>query len=95
MEFNSVVFAYLLIINAAAFLVFGWDKLKAKRNRWRVPEKTLLTLAAIGGSVGALMGMKVFRHKTKKAKFIVGIPVILTVQCVGMVLMGNLFTELG
>lgn len=88
MEFNGVVFAYLLIINAAAFLVFGWDKLKAKRNGWRVPEKTLLTLAAIGGSVGALMGMKVFRHKTKKEKFIVGIPVILTVQCVGMVLAG-------
>ena len=48
MEVHGIVFAYLLMINAAAFLVFGWDKLKAKRDGWRVPEKTLLTLAVIG-----------------------------------------------
>ena len=88
MEVHGIVFAYLLMINAAAFLVFGWDKLKAKRDGWRVPEKSLLTLAVIGGSVGALMGMKVFRHKTKKAKFTVGIPVILAMQCAGVVLVG-------
>lgn len=88
MEVNGIVFAYLLMINTAAFLVFGWDKLKAKRDGWRVPEKTLLALAVIGGSVGALIGMRVFRHKTKKAKFTVGIPVILIMQCVGVVLAG-------
>ena len=80
MEVNGIVFAYLLMINTAAFLVFGWDKLKAKRDGWRVPEKTLLALAVIGGSVGALIGMRVFRHKTKHWYFKYGMPAILVVQ---------------
>lgn len=71
---------YLLIVNAAGFLLMLVDKFKAKRNLWRIPEATLMGVAAIGGSVGALMGMYTFRHKTRHIKFTVGIPVILALQ---------------
>ena len=73
---------YLLIINAAGFLLMLVDKWKAKKNRWRIRESTLLIVAALGGSVGSLLGMYIFRHKTMHLKFTVGIPVILAGQCV-------------
>ena len=73
---------YLLIINAAGFLLMLVDKWKAKKNRWRIRESTLLIVAALGGSVGSLLGMHIFRHKTLHLKFTVGIPVILAGQCV-------------
>ena len=71
---------YLLIINAAGFLLMLVDKFKAKRNLWRIPEATLMGVAAMGGSVGALLGMYTFRHKTRHPKFTVGVPVILSLQ---------------
>lgn len=74
------VIIYLLITNVITFLLYGFDKWKAKRNKWRVPEKTLLMLAAIGGSIGAFAGMQVFRHKTKHIKFVIGVPVIFVFQ---------------
>ena len=74
------VLLYLIIVNAAAFLLMLADKLKAKRGAWRIPEATLMGIAAIGGSVGALAGMYLFRHKTKHIKFTLGIPVILIGQ---------------
>ena len=73
---------YLLIINAVGFLLMLVDKWKAKKNRWRIRESTLLIVAALGGSVGSLLGMYIFRHKTLHLKFTVGIPVILAGQCV-------------
>ena len=72
---------YLLIINAAGFLLMLVDKWKAKKNRWRVWESTLLLIAALGGSVGSLAGMYLFRHKTLHLKFTLGIPLILAGQC--------------
>lgn len=71
---------YLLLINALAFLLMLIDKYKAKKNLWRIRESTLLLIAAIGGSIGALAGMYTFRHKTKHLKFTLGIPVILVLQ---------------
>lgn len=71
---------YLIIVNAAAFLLMLADKLKAKHGAWRIPEATLIGAAAIGGSVGALAGMYCFRHKTRHLKFTLGIPVILIAQ---------------
>ena len=62
------------------FTVYGVDKAKARRGAWRVPEKTLFLLPLLGGSVGALMGMLVFRHKTKHWYFVWGIPLILLAQ---------------
>ena len=77
---------YLLIINAAGFLLMLVDKWKAKKNRWRVRESTLLLIAALGGSVGSLAGMYLFRHKTLHLKFTLGIPLILAAQCFVVVL---------
>ena len=71
---------YLVIINLIAFLTFGADKRRARRDRRRVRESTLFLLAAIGGSIGALLGMYVFRHKTRHWYFCVGIPAILILQ---------------
>ena len=78
---------YLLVINLIAFLIFGVDKWKARRKKThestrRVPEKTLFLLAALGGSLGALLGMKAFHHKTLHNTFTIGIPLILILQIV-------------
>ena len=71
---------YLLIINVVTFIVYGIDKYKAKHAKWRIPEATLLLLAAIGGSIGAWCGMKVWHHKTMHKKFKYGVPVIFILQ---------------
>ena len=71
---------YLLAINAVAFIVYGIDKYKAKKAKWRISEATLLLLAVVGGSIGAWMGMKVWHHKTIHKKFKYGIPAILLIQ---------------
>ena len=71
---------YLLLINAATFLLMLVDKLKAKKNRWRIPERTLFGSALLGGSIGALLGMYTFRHKTKHLSFTLGMPAILIAQ---------------
>lgn len=71
---------YLLLINAVGFVLMLADKQKAKRGAWRIPEATLMGAAAIGGSIGSLIGMYTFRHKTKHLKFTLGIPVILVLQ---------------
>jgi len=68
---------YLLIINLIGFGIMYLDKKKAKYGRWRIPEKTLLIIALLGGSIGTILGMKIFRHKTKKIKFTLGFPTIL------------------
>ena len=71
---------YLLLVNAAAFLAFGEDKRRAKRREWRIPEATLMGLAAAGGSLGALAGMRFFHHKTRHRKFTAGVPALLIAQ---------------
>lgn len=73
---------YLILINAAAFLLMLADKQKARKNKWRIPERALISTAVIGGSIGCLVGMYAFRHKTKHLRFAVGIPVILALQIV-------------
>lgn len=75
---------YLAIINAVAIAAYGWDKLCAIRKWWRVPELTLLGIAAIGGSIGALVAMKLFHHKTLHLKFKYGVPLILALQVAGL-----------
>ena len=71
---------YVMAVNIFAFVLFGIDKERAKRNLWRISEKTLLLAALLGGAPGALAGMYFFHHKTRKPKFSVGVPVILAVQ---------------
>lgn len=76
----NYILPYLLLINAAAFLLMRADKIRAKKNRWRIRERTLLLSAVLGGSIGALAGMYTFRHKTKHPKFTLGVPAILVAQ---------------
>ena len=76
----DILAAYLFLINAAAFLLMLADKRRAVKKAWRVPEATLLCAAAAGGSLGALFGMHVFRHKTRKPAFFLGIPVLAVIQ---------------
>ena len=75
-------YLFLILINAVSFLLMHVDKQKARRNRWRISEATLFTIAAAGGSLGILLGMYAFRHKTKHVSFTAGIPAILAVQIV-------------
>jgi uncharacterized membrane protein YsdA (DUF1294 family) len=75
-----VVLYYLVTINAITFLTYGIDKLKAMKNKWRIPEATLLLLAVTGGSLGAFLGMVVWHHKTMHKKFKYGIPLIIVLQ---------------
>jgi uncharacterized membrane protein YsdA (DUF1294 family) len=77
---TQIILVYLIIINAAAFLLMLIDKQKAKRSAWRIPEATLMGVAALGGSIGAIAGMYVFRHKTRHVKFFLGLPAILIIQ---------------
>lgn len=74
------IIIYLLIINIATFLSMGIDKYKAKKGQWRIQEKTLLTLVLLGGGIGGIAGMYVFRHKTKKPRFFIGFPLIMIMQ---------------
>ena len=74
------VLAYLVIMNATGFLFMLIDKQKAKAHKWRIPESVLLGIAVVGGSLGSLLGMKIFRHKTRHLKFTLGLPLILAVQ---------------
>lgn len=76
----TVLLVWLAVINLLTFIVYGADKRRARKGKWRVPEKTLFLLPLLGGSVGALLGMRVFHHKTKHWYFVWGIPAILLAQ---------------
>lgn len=80
MTILEIAIYYLAAINIITFFVYGIDKRKARKAKWRIPESTLLLLAAIGGSIGAFVGMRVFRHKTKHLKFTIGVPAIIILQ---------------
>ena len=80
MNLHSLMMYYLLAVNVVAFAAFGIDKYKAKRGLWRISEATLLLLAVVGGSIGALLGMRIWHHKTQHAKFRYGLPLIILAQ---------------
>ena len=80
---------YLLLINAVAFVLMLADKQKARKNRWRIPERTLIGSALLGGSLGALLGMYTFRHKTRHWYFVYGMPFILILQIALIVFIYN------
>ena len=77
---TQIIIYILIIINVLTFVVYGIDKWKAKQGSWRISEATLLTLAIFGGSIGALLGMQVWHHKTMHKKFKYGLPLILLAQ---------------
>jgi uncharacterized membrane protein YsdA (DUF1294 family) len=75
-----MLYFYLCIVNVLAFLLMGIDKRKAQKGAWRIPERTLFLSALLGGSLGAILGMQVFRHKTRHRSFVIGMPAILIAQ---------------
>ena len=80
MTTEQLILIYLVAMNVVTFFMYGIDKWKAKRSKWRISEATLLGLAVIGGSIGAWLGMKVWHHKTMHKKFQFGIPLIIVAQ---------------
>ena len=86
-----MLIAYLMLMNACACIIMLTDKQRAKNKRWRIPEVTLLGSALLGGSVGALVGMYLFRHKTRHPKFTLGIPLIIVAQILGSGLIAIFF----
>ncbi len=81
----AIISGILLALNLLTFIIYGIDKFKAKKAKWRIPESTLLLLAVIGGSIGAWLGLQVWRHKTQHKKFYIGIPMILTLQVIATI----------
>lgn len=80
MKTISLILFYFIFINILTFIIFGVDKYRARRKKWRISEKTLFLLAFIGGSLGAELGMHGFHHKTRHPQFYIGIPAILLLQ---------------
>jgi len=78
---------YLILINALSLALMLADKKKARKNCWRIPERVLIGVAILGGSLGAMIGMNLFRHKTLRPKFSIGLPVIFAVQAVLLVVL--------
>ena len=76
----NIILGYFLAVNITSFLLYGIDKFKARKNLWRISEATLLTMAAIGGSIGAWAGMRLWHHKTMHKKLKYGIPIIIILQ---------------
>lgn len=74
---DRLLIVYLVIINIIAFALYGIDKFKAMKNAWRIPEATLIGIAAIGGGLGAYIGMQIFRHKTRKPLFTILVPLLM------------------
>ncbi len=85
---TKLFWIYILVINVVTFFIYGLDKLKAKKSLWRVRESSLLLLAALGGSVGAYLGMKVWHHKTLHKKFKYGVPALLLLHLVLLLYFG-------
>ena len=79
-SFPQLVQIYLIAINVITFFLYGIDKMKAQRSKWRIPEAVLLGLPVIGGTIGALFGMRVWNHKTKHKIFKYGLPLLLLLQ---------------
>ena len=81
---EKIIIIYLIIINIVTLILYITDKRRAQKNKWRIKENTLIAMAALGGSIGAFLGMYGFRHKTKHPKFYIGVPLIFLLQ-VGLV----------
>ena len=82
-----ILLIYLAAVNLFGLIIMGVDKSRAKRRKWRIPEATLFLVAIIGGSIGSIAGMYLFRHKTKHWYFVVGMPVILVLQIIAALIM--------
>lgn len=82
MNYSQIIIGCLLLVNVVTFIIYGIDKYKAIKEKWRIPEATLLLMAVFGGSIGAWLGMRAFHHKTMHKKFYIGVPTIIILQIV-------------
>lgn len=80
MNWAQIITGCLLLVNVVTFMIYGIDKHKAIKGKWRIPEATLLLMAVFGGSIGAWLGMRIFHHKTMHKKFYIGVPTITILQ---------------
>lgn len=83
---NNYIIAYLIIINLISFILFTLDKKRSISKKWRIPESTLIFVSLMGGSAGSLLGMKLFKHKTKKLKFTILVPISLIINILLVIL---------
>ena len=88
------ILSYFIFINVFTFIAFGVDKRRARHNQWRISEATLFLLAILGGSIGALLGMHVWHHKTKHLHFIIGIPLIMLLQVILIMALSRFLSSL-
>jgi uncharacterized membrane protein YsdA (DUF1294 family) len=88
----AIIIYALIALNLITFIIYGIDKFKAKKAKWRIPESTLILLALLGGSIGAWLGIKAWRHKTQHAKFYIGIPLIITGQIILLIYLIKAYT---
>ena len=88
----ALIIYALLALNLITFIIYGIDKRKAKKSRWRIPESSLILLALLGGSIGAWLGMKTWRHKTQHPKFYIGIPLIISGQIILLIYLIKAYT---
>ena len=94
MNYSQIIIGCLLLVNVVTFIIYGIDKYKAIKEKWRIPEATLLLMAVFGGSIGAWLGMRVFHHKTTHRKFNIGVPTIIILQiALAVWLADNCLTE--
>ena len=89
MKCSSLFYCYLICMNLFGFLLMGQDKHRARYRKWRIPEKTLFLVALLGGSIGSILGMQAFRHKTKHLTFVIGMPCILIAQILLYLFLGR------
>ena len=80
---------YLIVVNLISFTAMGVDKSKSRKRSWRIPESTLFVLALIGGSIGSIAGMHLFRHKTRHRSFLYGMPAILIIQILIVIILAT------
>lgn len=94
MNYSQIIIGCLLLVNVVTFMIYGIDKYKAIKGKWRIPEATLLLMAVFGGSIGAWLGMRVFHHRTMHKKFYIGVPTIIILQiALAVWLADNCLTE--
>lgn len=84
-QYEKLIIGFIISINMVAFLFYGIDKIKAKRDSWRIPEVNLLLLGLLGGGVGSLIAMTIFHHKISKKKFYIGVPIIILLNLMGFI----------
>ena len=85
----TLILVYLAVVNLISFAAMGVDKSKARKRSWRIPESTLFVLALIGGSIGSIAGMHLFRHKTRHWYFLYGMPAILIIQILIVIILAT------